>query len=994
MKKTILLLFFCLAGVVGGKAQTTIVYDVWCNGERFTSDNLTVACGSGTAVYNPATSTLTLTNATISVGCTIPSDIGTTYCESGIFTNTDLNIVLIGNNVIEDTGGTGIDNYGADNAANIHVSGGGTLTTTGTAPYDGYGFYTLGTITIDGVTLYINSSCTGIWTHKGLTVTNSKIVITNSQDNFFGIVVEEGDVLIDGSVLIGNKQPIDYDEINDTSFFCHRDGGRLDYLLVNGSMIITYDPEAGPYTEGADEGIISDPAGVAVWAISGSNSGIAYHNGAISGFEEIQGVTVNSAPTFVAVTDITGIATTATAGTPLALSGTVVPSDATQDIVWSIKTAGTTGASIVETQGIASLHTSAAGTVVVTATITDGTAVGTDYEQDFTITVSEPAPAFMAVTNITLSVNDATDDGKSITLSGAVAPSNATNQDIVWSIKTAGTTGASIVETQGIASLHTTSAGKVVITATIADGTAIGTDYTKDFNVTFSNVKSENVDLGKIIAVYSGTITCDSEEVRYKFNGTDATVSINGGAYTAVDAGLVSDWTDIATVADYYFAGINVTETNTTENFLGTVVEAPDCSAVISYKYVDGQAVIDVLPVEITVTHNDYEAQSVLIGTLSVPFVAVSNITGVATTATAGTPLALSGTVAPANATNSTIAWSIKDAGATGATIAGNTFSAATAGTAIVTATIADGTATGTDYTKDFTITVNTAGGTTPPTPPTPPTSYNVAVGTYDNGSITTNRATATAGATVTLTVSPATGYELDAITVRRTSSSSTTVALSGTGLTRTFAMPAFNVTVDATFAKTAAQTLWEQALAIIEAAAYNVPQSAVATEADLRVWLADYINSLLAAANIPLTVASSDIYVTSGSLAAAAANLYLKAGSFAAAAASSADGSFTFFVLPSGVTGSTLLSGTIVAHATANEQLTMNNEPLKACVADGVLYVSGVTTGQTLRVFNVMGKLIYYGIASDIETQCIASLPSRGVYIVTDGKATVKIVY
>jgi hypothetical protein len=88
-------------------------------------------------------------------------------------------------------------------------------------------------------------------------------------------------------------------------------------------------------------------------------------------------------------------------------------------------------------------------------------------------------------------------------------------------------------------------------------------------------------------------------------------------------------------------------------------------------------------------------------------FVAVTDIAGVPTTMTAGTPLALTGTVSPTNATNQTIVWSVKSAGTTGATISSNTLNTTTAGTVIVTATIAGGTTMATAYTKEFTITVN-----------------------------------------------------------------------------------------------------------------------------------------------------------------------------------------------------------------------------------------------------------------------------------------------
>ena len=85
-----------------------------------------------------------------------------------------------------------------------------------------------------------------------------------------------------------------------------------------------------------------------------------------------------------AVTEITNVPTTAMAGIPLALSGTVVPNDATfQEIVWSVYDIGTTGATI--TEGI--LNATTEGVVVVTATVKNGIAVDTAYTQNFTIEV-------------------------------------------------------------------------------------------------------------------------------------------------------------------------------------------------------------------------------------------------------------------------------------------------------------------------------------------------------------------------------------------------------------------------------------------------------------------------------------------------------------------------------------------------------------------------------------------------------------------------------
>ena len=90
-------------------------------------------------------------------------------------------------------------------------------------------------------------------------------------------------------------------------------------------------------------------------------------------------------------------------------------------------------------------------------------------------------------------------------------------------------------------------------------------------------------------------------------------------------------------------------------------------------------------------------------------FVPVTGITGVPTAATAGTPLILTGTVTPADATNKTITWTVKSRGTTGAGITGNTLNTTAAGTVTVTATVTNGKAEGADYQQDFNITVKAA---------------------------------------------------------------------------------------------------------------------------------------------------------------------------------------------------------------------------------------------------------------------------------------------
>ena len=92
---------------------------------------------------------------------------------------------------------------------------------------------------------------------------------------------------------------------------------------------------------------------------------------------------------FQEVTGITDVPVAATAGTGLTLQGTVVPDNATnQTILWSVKDAGSTGAVISGSV----LSTTGAGTVVVAATVVEGIEEGTDYTQDFVITVDAGQP--------------------------------------------------------------------------------------------------------------------------------------------------------------------------------------------------------------------------------------------------------------------------------------------------------------------------------------------------------------------------------------------------------------------------------------------------------------------------------------------------------------------------------------------------------------------------------------------------------------------------
>lgn len=75
---------------------------------------------------------------------------------------------------------------------------------------------------------------------------------------------------------------------------------------------------------------------------------------------------------------------------------------------------------------------------------------------------------------------------------------------------------------------------------------------------------------------------------------------------------------------------------------------------------------------------------------------------------------------------------------------------------------------------------------------------HKVTVNTSTNGSVSASTTTAKSGDTVTLTVAPSAGYVLDELTVKDASNAA--IGISGTTNTRTFVMPASDVTVAATF--------------------------------------------------------------------------------------------------------------------------------------------------------------------------------------------------
>jgi hypothetical protein len=276
----------------------------------------------------------------------------------------------------------------------------------------------------------------------------------------------------------------------------------------------------------------------------------------------------------------------------------------------------------------------------------------------------------------------------------------------------------------------------------------------------------------------------------------------------------------------------------------------------------------------------------------------------------------------------------------TAADITVSNFTPAVAGTA--------GNLSGMDGSFDFTVSlvkgssnVTTASknGTITATP-----LYEISIGTFANGSVSPDKTVASQGETVTLTVMPDAGYELNTISA---GDAGTPVTLSGNGNSRTFTMPAYGVTVTATFQKTADQNAVETAKSLIESGSYTVAQATANTEADVKTWLAGQINALSGMSATGITVTTADITVSNftPAVAGTAGNL------------SGTDGSFDFTILL--VTGYSNVTagknGTITATPYVNAQtptITAQPQPANGYVGStptALTVTATVTDGGTL---------------------------------------------
>ena len=225
MKKKLFAILLSIVMVVGLLPTVAFAaenYDLYVNGEQFTSEKLSITCGEGTASYDPNTKTLTLNNATITNGG--KSDESPKY-GIRVVGDTDLTIKLSGTNSITLDNGGGIfadgssDNYNiiGDGKLTINVKWDALYTLNGNisisegAKLDitsvkgcGITSYNKGKLSIDGAKVAVSSYYTAASARELEIKNNSEVVLIASADQFNAVYM--GDENGAGKIEIINSK--------------------------------------------------------------------------------------------------------------------------------------------------------------------------------------------------------------------------------------------------------------------------------------------------------------------------------------------------------------------------------------------------------------------------------------------------------------------------------------------------------------------------------------------------------------------------------------------------------------------------------------------------------------------------------------------------------------------------------------------------------------------------------------------------------------------
>lgn len=189
----VLLCMLLCIGMLPTMAFAANVTSIQVNGtDILSAENNTVPCGSGSAVYDPATNTLTLNNAEI-------TSTASGNTEGAIsFDNGDLKIVLVGENTI---------------TSSCHgiIGQGGTLTIIGegslnvTSVYGGITEGQKGNIIIDGTKLELNVSNSGGFSGTGIHAEGQLSILNGSSVNALGETADTMGIIGNAGITISDS---------------------------------------------------------------------------------------------------------------------------------------------------------------------------------------------------------------------------------------------------------------------------------------------------------------------------------------------------------------------------------------------------------------------------------------------------------------------------------------------------------------------------------------------------------------------------------------------------------------------------------------------------------------------------------------------------------------------------------------------------------------------------------------------------------------------
>ena len=188
----------------------------------------------------------------------------------------------------------GISMLYAASAGTLEIAPGGSVINTGggIAVYSNYAFITVngGEVRADeGFAIYAGGNSMGFpVTINGGTVSSGTgtaiYVKSNGGSDNDKATITGGFVFSLGTDIEGSGNVIDSDDIF------------INPISGDNGVVVAWDKDTypGPFSAGSTEGLITRPAGTAMWGKSGTDGGISYANGENAGFYKVDGVSVTS----------------------------------------------------------------------------------------------------------------------------------------------------------------------------------------------------------------------------------------------------------------------------------------------------------------------------------------------------------------------------------------------------------------------------------------------------------------------------------------------------------------------------------------------------------------------------------------------------------------------------------------------------------------------------------------------------------------------------